>query len=366
MLIKPRIRGKEPNLSPDQVLRAQIDTHAYTQVNNQIHYYTSRTHTQHVQMITDLTSTSTSTATIIPKNFRSTLPPRKRARTKEEKEQRRIERIIRNRRSAHQSREKKRLQMKFLEEKCELLERIVSKLDIKKLSRENPELDELFTIYREDYREFKFTGTKSEEKEGTAESLRDSSSSTVANPLPLSPLSEVAGSKSSSVVFTSPENNTSVTDDSQDEITAIPAMGGSPNLVDNTGIVLDDPATITITTVPTLDKQSWSDPSVDLISPAFTSSSSTSSDSSFLDFDFDFTGDRSSLNATPLSSTDNDNKDIIDTGFSFDFIQDDNNGDGSSNNNNTSVNEDILSLHPHVTYGSLELDNWRNPAVIAL
>ena len=324
-------------------------------------------------MITDLTSTSTSTptsiATIIPKNFRSTLPPRKRARTKEEKEQRRIERIIRNRRSAHQSREKKRLQMKFLEEKCELLERIVSKLDTKKLSRENPELDELFTIYREDYRVFKFTGTKSGEKEGTVESLRDSSSSTVGNPLPLSPLSEVAGSKASSVVFTSPENNTSVADDSQDEVTVIPALDGSPNLVDNTDIVLDDPATVTITTVPTLDKQSWSDPSVDLISPAFTSSSSTSistsGDSSYLDFDFDFIGDRSSLNATPLSSTNIDSKDIIDTGFSFDFIQDDNNGSGN-NINYTAVNEDILSLHPHVTYGSLELDNWRNPAVIAL
>lgn len=48
-------------------------------------------------------------------NFKSTLPPRKRAKTKEEKEQRRVERILRNRRAAHASREKKRRHVEFLE-----------------------------------------------------------------------------------------------------------------------------------------------------------------------------------------------------------------------------------------------------------
>lgn len=47
--------------------------------------------------------------------FNSTLPPRKRARTKEEKEQRRIERILRNRRAAHLLREKKKKYIEFLE-----------------------------------------------------------------------------------------------------------------------------------------------------------------------------------------------------------------------------------------------------------
>lgn len=47
--------------------------------------------------------------------FKSTLPPRKRAKTKEEKEQRRIERILRNRRAAHASREKKRKHVEYLE-----------------------------------------------------------------------------------------------------------------------------------------------------------------------------------------------------------------------------------------------------------
>lgn len=48
-------------------------------------------------------------------NIKTTLPPRKRARTQEEKEQRRVERILRNRRAAHASREKKRRHVEFLE-----------------------------------------------------------------------------------------------------------------------------------------------------------------------------------------------------------------------------------------------------------
>lgn len=51
----------------------------------------------------------------IPANFKTSLPPRKRAKTKEEKEQRRIERILRNRKAAHASREKKRRHVEFLE-----------------------------------------------------------------------------------------------------------------------------------------------------------------------------------------------------------------------------------------------------------
>ena len=48
-------------------------------------------------------------------SFKSTLPPRKRAKTEEEKEQRRVERILRNRRAAHASREKKRKHVEYLE-----------------------------------------------------------------------------------------------------------------------------------------------------------------------------------------------------------------------------------------------------------
>ncbi|CCD26089.2 transcription factor HAC1 NDAI_0G03120 [Naumovozyma dairenensis CBS 421] len=65
----------------------------------------------------------------IPTDFKSTLPPRKRAKTKEEKEQRRIERILRNRKAAHQSREKKRLHLKFLEQKCQIMENLLSRID---------------------------------------------------------------------------------------------------------------------------------------------------------------------------------------------------------------------------------------------
>lgn len=52
----------------------------------------------------------------------SPLPPRKRAKTQEEKEQRRIERIMRNRQAAHASREKKRKHLETLEGRCTELE----------------------------------------------------------------------------------------------------------------------------------------------------------------------------------------------------------------------------------------------------
>ena len=52
----------------------------------------------------------------------SHLPPRKRARTEAEKEQRRVERIIRNRKAAHASREKKRRHVEQLESYVKVLE----------------------------------------------------------------------------------------------------------------------------------------------------------------------------------------------------------------------------------------------------
>lgn len=61
-------------------------------------------------------------------DFKSALPPRKRAKTKEEKEQRRVERILRNRRAAHASREKKRKHVEYLESYVLKLEANLDKL----------------------------------------------------------------------------------------------------------------------------------------------------------------------------------------------------------------------------------------------
>lgn len=76
-----------------------------------------------------INGSSTATVVEIPANFKPTLPPRKRAKTKEEKEQRRIERILRNRKAAHHSREKKRLHLQVLEHKCHVMEQILSRID---------------------------------------------------------------------------------------------------------------------------------------------------------------------------------------------------------------------------------------------
>ncbi|KAL6939855.1 hypothetical protein ACO0RG_003702 [Hanseniaspora osmophila] len=88
----------------------------------------------------------------IPNNFKTSLPPRKKAKTDEEKEQRRIERILRNRKAAHKSREKKRNQLKYLGVKCDLLVKMLGCVDSLKLK----ELDgcEEYIELRKEYEEF--------------------------------------------------------------------------------------------------------------------------------------------------------------------------------------------------------------------
>jgi transcriptional activator HAC1 len=53
---------------------------------------------------------------------KTNLPPRKRAKTEDEKEQRRVERVLRNRRAAQSSRERKRLEVEALEQRNQELE----------------------------------------------------------------------------------------------------------------------------------------------------------------------------------------------------------------------------------------------------
>lgn len=56
---------------------------------------------------------------------KTNLPPRKRAKTDDEKEQRRVERVLRNRRAAQSSRERKRLEVEALEKRNQELETLL-------------------------------------------------------------------------------------------------------------------------------------------------------------------------------------------------------------------------------------------------
>jgi len=58
------------------------------------------------------------------------LPPRKRAKTEAEKEQRRVERVLRNRRAAQSSRERKRQEVEKLDEEKQQLERMVRDMEL--------------------------------------------------------------------------------------------------------------------------------------------------------------------------------------------------------------------------------------------
>lgn len=95
-------------------------------------------------------------------SFKSPLPPRKRARTDEEKEQRRIERILRNRRAAHQSREKKRRYVETLETYIDKLLVTIDSYkhnqDILVANMENKEVLKLLKSIPvlDEYKDFKF------------------------------------------------------------------------------------------------------------------------------------------------------------------------------------------------------------------
>jgi transcriptional activator HAC1 len=58
---------------------------------------------------------------------KTNLPPRKRAKTEDEKEQRRVERVLRNRRAAQSSRERKRKEVEALEDRNRVLEKALAK-----------------------------------------------------------------------------------------------------------------------------------------------------------------------------------------------------------------------------------------------
>ncbi|WBF12404.1 hypothetical protein N7582_001697 [Saccharomyces uvarum] len=123
----------------------------------------------------ELTSDSQSNSAI-PTNFKSTLPPRKRAKTKEEKEQRRIERILRNRRAAHQSREKKRLHLQYLEKKCSLLESLLSSVDLEKLAEREDVLAcsrDAFVAHLDEYRDFQCSRDTSLDARASSHSSSD-------------------------------------------------------------------------------------------------------------------------------------------------------------------------------------------------
>ncbi|RFU25967.1 hypothetical protein B7463_g10365, partial [Scytalidium lignicola] len=62
---------------------------------------------------------------------KTNLPPRKRAKTEDEKEQRRVERVLRNRRAAQSSRERKRLEVEALEAEKRRVEQINRDLELR-------------------------------------------------------------------------------------------------------------------------------------------------------------------------------------------------------------------------------------------
>lgn len=142
---------------------------------------------------------------------KTNLPPRKRAKTEDEKEQRRVERVLRNRRAAQSSRERKRLEVEALEQRNKQLEQKLAqsqdiimslfekiekmRTDSGVVSRQTPVTlsQELFSSH--DALSAAMPSTASQERKQSLidELLRSTQSQTTVNPASISPaLSPVA------------------------------------------------------------------------------------------------------------------------------------------------------------------------------
>lgn len=97
--------------------------------------------------------------------FETWMPPRKRAKTKEEKEIRKIQRILRNRKAAQKSRDRKRNYVANLEKKCNtmkvVLDQLQSKIDIKSMLIDPNVWDTYINMEQDDEMSFSSTDVPS-------------------------------------------------------------------------------------------------------------------------------------------------------------------------------------------------------------
>ncbi|KAL6935429.1 uncharacterized protein HGUI_00133 [Hanseniaspora guilliermondii] len=102
----------------------------------------------------------------------NTLKPRKQAVTAEEKEQKNMERILRNRRAAHKSRERKRFYLKLYEQTSEKYELLFDMLIKHNVLDSNEELNnnDLFLSLRKDIDDLKLEKKLFEKENGTVNS----------------------------------------------------------------------------------------------------------------------------------------------------------------------------------------------------
>ncbi|KLU90558.1 transcriptional activator hac1 [Magnaporthiopsis poae ATCC 64411] len=137
---------------------------------------------------------------------KTNLPPRKRAKTEDEKEQRRVERVLRNRRAAQSSRERKRLEVEALEQRNKQLEQKLAqsqdiimslfekiekmRTDSGVVSRQTPVTlsQELFSSHDALSAAMPSSATSQERKQSLIdELLRSTQSQTTVNPASISP-----------------------------------------------------------------------------------------------------------------------------------------------------------------------------------
>ncbi|KAG0666309.1 hypothetical protein C6P45_000270 [Maudiozyma exigua] len=288
----------------------------------------------------------------IPSDFKSTLPPRKRAKTKEEKEQRRIERILRNRKAAHQSREKKRLHLKFLEDKFRIMEQIMDGLDLTQLfSKQNDKLklvSELNNLAMEDPCTTTSTDVKEEQNNEPSFdftfSMKDVHSTTgSSNSVQLQVPSPSTSISTQESISMSPEM---LANTLKNEIMSTSHIKQEEEEEDNHSIMDNNDAN-------TFALHLQDETNEETIKHIFNTTNSVEDESNQ---DFDFEADAATALENSIMSQiteDSQNNLLLTTSTAESHVLDIvNDFDQAANNNSIA--------------GSFDLDNWRNPAAITL
>lgn len=294
----------------------------------------------------------------IPSDFKSTLPPRKRAKTKEEKEQRRIERILRNRKAAHQSREKKRLHLKFLEDKCRIMEQIMDGLDLTQLfSKQNDKLklvSELNNLEMDDLNT-NTTNTSTEIKE------EQNNESSFDFTFSMKDVHSTTGS-SNSVQLQIPSPSTSIS--TQESISMSPEMLANTlkNEIMSTSNIkqeedIDEDSDLISNSIDNDDANTFAlhlqdETNEETIKNIFNTTKSVEDE---INQDFDFEADAATALENSIMSQiteDSQNNLLLTTSTDPHVLDIVNDFDQTANNNSIA--------------GSFDLDNWRNPAAITL
>ncbi|EWC47788.1 hypothetical protein DRE_02988 [Drechslerella stenobrocha 248] len=238
------------------------------------------------------------------------LPPRKRAKTEAEKEQRRIERVLRNRAAAHSSRERKRAEQEALEKRKKEIE-----VENREMKIRLAQIEEEFAEFQKKYEQLErnYLLAKAQIPGFVPQALLDdkvivSDNVAMADVQALSPQSLVQSppvkaedDMQTDLLAAAPPASLNTTQHHATvlclrDLQSVDSLWSDWTLFDDSIVTgVTEPLSFTLPTTMTIDMESSQDKNLDLVVPLTTASSDdlpapSLSDSTYLDMSFDLFG----------------------------------------------------------------------------